>query len=907
MAVIVPLVSTFNAAGVVAAQKSLGTLAGALGRIGIQAAVATTAFKALNGTINFFSDSVLAARDLERNMAAVNKVFGSSTSEMKDFIETSSQFGLSQVDSARTVTYLGSVLKQAGFEMTDVSSNTQKLTILAQDLATTFGYDTSEALTAMTALFRGEYDPIEKFGVALKQNEVNALVAAKGLGKLTGQELLNAQQQVRLEQLYLRSRDAMGAFAAMAGTLYVEQQKLNAEFKNMQSTLGETLKPAITEITEILTRELKDGTGQLSAVFEAFNEIIEALTPILAPIIELLGTILGAFAQLVKVLEPLINLIGASMAVAIELAVDLFRHLGQAVDDAWSAFEAFFEGMGVNVGDDSVTGEILTWIREFINESVILSTVLSPILKIIDRIAELTDQQSIKKYTDAVASAERNRAALRAQAKAAQAEGAGGAVTATGDKKTTKKQIDYIKEFYKDISEEIRKQQASLKLQALGASEGLIQSIIGSGEGWEKVFLDVIKAGEKGIKDLQARFSRTDAGMKEIFEANKKFNDEATRAYDEAKQKYDDAVESLKAFRDEIKESMRSLIPTEVLTREIGEFERQVLDTFADIEERIRKALGANTILADGASALSAYAAKEKIILAGLARQRDELIAKRTLAESIVGDVRQALTSVANLTSMIQQIDVEVVTTKIIDNLSIATKKTVKEFSSGQGLVGGLQSVLDKTKRFATQLKALRELGLDSTLFKQIVDAGADAGGATAEEIIKGGSESVRALNSTFAELESVTAVIAEDTAKVMLDSGKEITSALVAGLLAEEQQLVDTATALATAFTTAFNAQMANLVVPVEAPTAPVLKQVEPIAEALTLRLGDIKKMNFEGASPEAAALANKLIASPKFTAWGSSVTINVNAGMGTDGTAVGQAVYAELKKYANANGIKF
>jgi hypothetical protein len=33
----------------------------------------------------------------------------------------------------------------------------------------TFGYDVQEALLAITALFRGEYDPIEKFGVAMKQ------------------------------------------------------------------------------------------------------------------------------------------------------------------------------------------------------------------------------------------------------------------------------------------------------------------------------------------------------------------------------------------------------------------------------------------------------------------------------------------------------------------------------------------------------------------------------------------------------------------------------------------------------------------------------------------------------------------------------------------------------------------
>jgi hypothetical protein len=41
------------------------------------------------------------------------------------------------------------------------------------DLAATYGYDVQEALLGMTALFRGEYDPIEKFGVAMKQNEIN--------------------------------------------------------------------------------------------------------------------------------------------------------------------------------------------------------------------------------------------------------------------------------------------------------------------------------------------------------------------------------------------------------------------------------------------------------------------------------------------------------------------------------------------------------------------------------------------------------------------------------------------------------------------------------------------------------------------------------------------------------------
>lgn len=211
MAVIVPILSTFNAAGINAATTALGALGASLKRMGLQAAAAAVGVKALGSAVDFVSESVASARDLQRNLFALNTVFGELSPKMVQFTKDAAGMGISQVDAARTATFLGSVLKQAGFEMGDVSTETMKLTTLAQDLATTYGYDVSEALTAMTALFRGEYDPIEKFGVALKQNEVNSLLAAKGMGNLTGQALLNAQQQVRLEQLYLRSADAQGA------------------------------------------------------------------------------------------------------------------------------------------------------------------------------------------------------------------------------------------------------------------------------------------------------------------------------------------------------------------------------------------------------------------------------------------------------------------------------------------------------------------------------------------------------------------------------------------------------------------------------------------------------------------------------------------------------------------------
>jgi hypothetical protein len=67
------------------------------------------------------------------------------------------------------------------------------------------------------------------------------------------------------------------------------------------------------------------------------------------------------------------------------------------------------------------------------------------------------------------------------------------------------------------------------------------------------------------------------------------------------------------------------------------------------------------------------------------------------------------------------------------------------------------------------------------------------------------------------------------------------------------------------------------------------------------TLRLGDVKLGGYDA---KTTALATKLIASPKATAW--NTTITVNAGFGTDGKATGQAIYSELLKFAKSSGIK-
>lgn len=897
MAIVLPILSTFNAAGVKAAQGQLATLGNSLKALGAKALGASVGFQALQGAVRFAGDAITEARDLERNMNALNTVFGNLTPQMEAFAKGAAGMGISQNEAARTATFLGSVLKQAGLPMDQVADKTQKLTVLAQDLATTYGYDTSEALTAMTALFRGEYDPIEKFGVALKQQQVNALVAAKGLGHLTGQELLNAQQTVRMEELFRRSADAAGAFARQSGTLFVEQKKLTAVFNNMQAAVGGELTPALAGLMQSLTPLIEESTPKLQQAFGAIGKIIEDLTPIINPLITVIVDIISAFAELVNILEPIIQLLGSTLAVAIELIVDLFSHLGQGLKEIIDWFSTLWGEAEKDYGKS----KLMTWFEDFVNQATILKPLLDPILAVINRIAQVTNDANYRRKT-----AGSGHAGDAGLAKAiAFDKAAASAVTPSG--KVTR---DAVKEFYAQLKDEMAKQSATFKLGKLGASQAFIESIIGSGADWQKVFASVTAKGKAGVAELQRQFNKTSAGIKEVQDAYEEAKkqaqdtyDEAKKAYDKLKDTYDQQVQAIDDLKKALKDAGASVTPLAVATREIGQFEQAVIDSFNNINETITQGIADGTLLKDAAATLTAYAKSEQTTIQNLMRQRDELVSRRSMAQALMDDIKSAIIGMGNVTDLLAKntTDVTETITKMVGNVQVATSKVIKGVTGGSvGLVASFTDTLAKTKAFAQQLKDLRALGLDKNIYQQIVSAGVDAGGATAKAILEGGIGTVSELNSLFQELDSVGQSIAEQSAQVMYGAGIDVTDGLINGLLSKEQELVDAATKLANAFTTEFNNKM-NVALPMPtAPVAPVLTLPEA-PTTTTLRLGDVKLGGYDAAT---TALATKLIASPKATAW--NTTITVNAGVGTNGKAVGQAIYSELLSFAKANGIK-
>ena len=318
------------------------------------------------------------------------------------------------------------------------------------------------------------------------------------------------------------------------------------------------------------------------------------------------------------------------------------------------------------------------------------------------------------------------------------------------------------------------------------------------------------------------------------------------------------AQAALKDFQDGLKELSTGFEPLTQATSDLGEFQQTVVDTFNEINKKIAEGIANKSIGTKGLDNLRNFLKAQQNLLEENARQRDAIIKKRTLAQTLFDDVNSSLLGTGNLAGLLETQTRSVTSsiTKIVDGFAVTTKRTVEEVVGGKGVVSKLKEVVAKTKAFAAQLTSLKALGLNPDLFKQIVEAGPEVGGQLAKEILDGGDDSVKALNTTFTELQTATAGIAEQTAVVMYNAGIEVAGGLVNGLLAQEASLVAAAKTLADAFNAAYQANIMALSVP-EAPTVTpkVTAKTTVIAPKVTIKATPATKSDAQ----KAVAVINK------------------------------------------------
>lgn len=188
------------------------------------------------------------ASDLQQSSGAVEAVYGKQAGAIKKLAkQAGDSLGLARSEYQQMAATFGSQLKNMGVAQSQLVPTTDKLLKLGGDLAATYGGKTSDAVEALGSLMRGERDPIEKYGVGIKQADVNARLAAKGQDKLEGAARKAAETEATLELLYKQTASAQGQRTREYNTAASQQERATAKLKNAGAALGTVLLPIIAQ------------------------------------------------------------------------------------------------------------------------------------------------------------------------------------------------------------------------------------------------------------------------------------------------------------------------------------------------------------------------------------------------------------------------------------------------------------------------------------------------------------------------------------------------------------------------------------------------------------------------------------------------------------------------------------
>lgn len=254
--------------GVRDAESSLGRL----GSVGRKAGLAVAGGLAVGTAAagKFALDSIKSASDVQQAYGALDTVYGKSSASVKRWAEgAADSVGLAKSEYANLSALVGSQLQGMGMHQDKSAKKSNELIKLGADLAATYGGSVNDAVSAVSSTLKGETDPIERYGVSIKQADVNARLAAMGLDGLTGKAAKQAQAQAVLGLLTEQTAKATGAFGRESNTLAGQQERLKAKFENLKATVGAKLLPVVTRLFTWFNDKLLPAAGRLGRWLQA--------------------------------------------------------------------------------------------------------------------------------------------------------------------------------------------------------------------------------------------------------------------------------------------------------------------------------------------------------------------------------------------------------------------------------------------------------------------------------------------------------------------------------------------------------------------------------------------------------------------------------------------------------------
>lgn len=225
-----------------------------------------------------------AASGLQQAVGGTVAVFGEQGDAVEAAAERAAESaGLSERAFREMTSQIGASLKGYGFSVDEAADKSIELTQLGADLAATFGGTSADAVQALGSALRGEFDPLERYGIALRQNAIDAKAVELGLAASTTEVSAQARAQAALAIITEQSADAQGQFARESDSAAGQAQIAAAKTEDAAASLGEAILPIYARIAEV--------GGTVADVFAALPGPVQAGVVALAGIVAVAGPI----------------------------------------------------------------------------------------------------------------------------------------------------------------------------------------------------------------------------------------------------------------------------------------------------------------------------------------------------------------------------------------------------------------------------------------------------------------------------------------------------------------------------------------------------------------------------------------------------------------------------------------
>lgn len=344
MSVFIDVVSKFNDAGIIKAQKELDKLADASRQAtqriadGVMNAGKSLTFGL---TLPIVGAGVVAtkwASDAAESANKVNVVFGEQAAVIGAWAKDSERaFGLSEGQANNFFGSVGTMLKGFGIDSAVLPDMSRSVLTLAADLGSFHNLDTAAVLDMISASFRGEYDSIQRVIPTLRAAEVQtralAMTGKESADSLSAQEKALATYQLLLEG----AGPATGDFARTQDGAANSTRIATAQIKSAGEQIGSVFLPIVSKIAAKI--------GEWADKFQGLDGGTQKIILVVAGLAAGLGPLLialGAAAKAVLAINAAMALLAANpIVLAITAIVIGIAALVAGLIYAYNNFEVF--------------------------------------------------------------------------------------------------------------------------------------------------------------------------------------------------------------------------------------------------------------------------------------------------------------------------------------------------------------------------------------------------------------------------------------------------------------------------------------------------------------------------------------------------------------------------------------